>query len=204
MTTIDNISEEIIAKAENLFLKLGIRSVSMDDLCREMGISKKTLYQYFENKDALVKRVIKTHVEREQAEINQFVNNSKDALDELNKIGLTVIRNIEDVSPSTLYDLQKYYRTAFDILMKEQNEFVYTCFFQNIKRGISEGLFRSDINPEIVARIFSSSSFFLVDALSDPSIIFTRKQMIKELYNYHVRGIATPKGVKLWEKYTRD
>lgn len=103
MTTTDNISEEIITKAENLFLKLGIRSVSMDDLCREMGISKKTLYQYFENKDALVKQVIETHVEREQAEINQFVNNSKDALDELNKIGLMVIRNIEDVSPSTLY-----------------------------------------------------------------------------------------------------
>lgn len=204
MTTVDNISTEIINKAENLFLKLGIRSVSMDDLCREMGISKKTLYQYFENKDALVKQVIKTHVEREQKEINQFVNNSKDALDELNKIGLMVIKNIEDVSPSALYDLQKYYRASFDILMKEQNEFVYSCFFQNIKRGISEGLFRSDFNPEIVARIFSSSSFFLVEALSDPSIIFTRKQMIKELYNYHVRGIATPKGVKLWEKYSSD
>ena len=203
MTSVD-ITEDILNKAEKLFLKLGIRSVSMDDLCREIGISKKTLYQYFENKDALVKQVIETHVGREQEEIKELVSNSKNALDELKLIGMMVIRNIEDISAGTLYDLQKYYRTSFDILIKEQNEFVFKCFMENIKRGVIEGLFRPEINPEIVARIYSSSSFFIVDALSDPKISFNRKQMINELYNYHVRGIVTPKGLKLWEKYMAD
>ncbi len=201
MVTLRNNTREILDKAEKLFLTLGIKSVSMDDISREMGMSKKTLYQYFQNKDALVREVIESHVEREQEEIRQIKLNSKDALYELKKIGSMVIRNIEDVPPSTLHDLQKYYRQSFDILMKEQNEFVYQCFIENIKRGVEEGLYRPDLNPEIVARIYSTSSFFVVDALSDPKFKFTRKQLIEELYNYHVRGIATSKGVKLWEKY---
>ena len=198
-----DISKDIVVKAESLFLKLGIRSVSMDEICRELGMSKKTLYQYFNTKDALVKSVIETHVEREQVEIDEIVASSKDALDELSKIGSKVIRNIEDVSASTLHDLQKYYRSSFNILMKKQDGFIYECFFKNINRGISEGLFREDVNPEIVARIYAKTSYFVVDALSDPNIKYTRKQLIQELYNYHVRGIATTKGGKLWEKYNR-
>ena len=202
--TIRNNTREILDKAEKLFLTLGIRSVSMDDISQAMGMSKKTLYQYFQNKDALVQEVIESHVEREQDEINQIKLEAKDALYELKKIGSMVIRNIEDVSPSTLHDLQKYYRHSFEILMKEQNEFVYQCFIENIKRGVEEGLYRSDLNPEIVARIYSSSSFFVVEALADPSFKYSRKELIEELYNYHVRGIATAKGVRLWEKYMAE
>ena len=196
-----DITQDILTKAEHLFLTLGIRSISMDDICRELGMSKKTLYQYFKNKDALVQTVIESHVEREQEEIDEIVASSSDAIDELCKIGSKVIRNIEDVSASTLFDLQKYYRSSFEILMKKQDGFIFECFHKNIIRGILEGLYRENVNPEIVAGIYAKTSYFVVEALSDSNFKYTRKQMVNELYNYHVRGIATVKGVRLWEKY---
>ena len=196
--------KDILNKAEKLFLSLGIRSVSMDDISRELGISKKTLYQYFENKDTLVQMVIDSHIEREHSEISQIPASSNDALDELNRIGLKLIQIIEAVSRSTLHDLQKYYRPSFDSYMKRQDGFIYECFFKNIKRGKEEGLFREEVNTEIVARIYIQSSHFVVDALSDPTFKYSRKEMVEELYNYHVRGIATPKGIRLWEKYRRQ
>lgn len=197
-------TQNILNKAEKLFLTLGIRSVSMDDISRQMGISKKTLYQYFDNKDELVKTVIESHVEREQEEMETISNEAQNALDELYLIGHKVINNIKDVSASTLHDLQKYYRSSFEILMEKQNHFIYNFFIKNIKRGIYEGHYRDDLNPDIIARIFSKSVYFIVEALADPNLKFTKKQMVEELYDYHVRGIATAKGKRLWEKYKRS
>ena len=200
----DKNTQEILNRAEKLFLNVGIRSVSMDDISRQLGMSKKTLYQYFDNKDELVRTVIESHVEREQEEIEAISDRSKNALDELYLIGHQAIKNMKDVSPSTLHDLQKYYRSSFDILMEKQHQFVYEFYIKNIERGIFEGHFREDINPDIIARIFSNCIHFIVEALADPNINFTKKQMMEELYDYHVRGIATAKGKRLWEKYKRS
>ena len=193
-------AKNILHQAEKLFLNLGIRSVSMDDISRGLGISKKTLYQYFENKDALVKMVIESHVDREQEEINEILAQATDALEELFKLSIKVIHNIKDVSPSTLHDLQKYYRSSFNILMKKQSDFVFQCFYKNIKRGIEEGLFREDVNAEIVAQLYANTSLYVVEALSDPNFKYSKIQLIEELYDYHVRGIATSKGIRKWEK----
>ncbi|MEO1263653.1 MAG: TetR/AcrR family transcriptional regulator [Bacteroidota bacterium] len=193
-------TQNILKRAEKLFLSLGIRSVSMDDISRGLGISKKTLYQHFENKDALVKMVIESHIDREQEEINEILASAKDALEELFKLSNKVIHNIKDVSPGTLHDLQKYYRPSFEILMKKQNDFIFQCFYKNIQRGIKEGLFREDANAEIVSHLYANTSFYVVEALSDPNFKYTKKELIEELYDYHVRGIATPKGIRKWEK----
>ena len=193
--------QEIIINAEKLFLKLGIRSVSMDDISRGLGISKKTLYQHFENKDSLVETVIKTHICRDQEEMEIINTASKNALDELKKMSAHVWEEIKNVSPGALYDLQKYYRKSWDILMLEQREHTFECFVKNIERGMKEGLFREDINAAIVAKIYANTNYFLLDQLSDPKPKFKKRELVDELFNYHVHGIATAKGLRLWKKY---
>ena len=195
---------EIIRKAEKLFLSLGIRSVSMDDISRELGISKKTLYQYFNNKDHLVETVIETHVTFHQHEIEKIIDTSTDSLDELKKISAFILVMIENVSPAAVYDLQKYYRKSWEFLMQQQDEHIFSCFVKNMQKGIGEGLYRKNINPEIVAKIYTKTSYFVVDEVSNPKSVFTRKEIISELYNYHVHAIATPKGLEIWKKYNGE
>lgn len=101
-----DIKEEIVVRSEQLFMRVGVKSVTMDDISRELGMSKKTLYQHFDNKDSLIEAVINTHVEREQNCTEDIKHGAKDALDEVRKIGVFLASTIEDVSPSTLFDLK--------------------------------------------------------------------------------------------------
>jgi AcrR family transcriptional regulator len=196
--------EVIIRRSEKMFLRLGVRSVTMDDVAKELGISKKTLYQFFDNKDALVEAVISTHVDAEKEIMDNICANAADALDEIRTIGAFITATIEDVSPSALFDLQKYYHKSWELLMKKQDDHVISCIMRNLERGRKEGLYRQDLNPEIVARIYGKSTFFVVDAISESASKFTRRELIWELHNYHVHGIATPKGLRLWEQYSSE
>jgi TetR/AcrR family transcriptional regulator, cholesterol catabolism regulator len=180
---------------------LGIKSVTMDDVSKELGISKKTLYQHFENKYQLVEAVITTHVEREKACIDEIAEGAKDALEEMVKIGVLLASTIEDVSPSTLFDLQKYYFKTWKILMKNQDERIVNSIIQNIEKGIAGGYYREDVNAEVIARIYAKATYMIVDEIANPNSQFTRKEMIWELHNYHIHAIATSKGLKLWKKY---
>lgn len=195
------LKEEILSRSEQLFMRLGIKSVTMDDVSKELGISKKTLYQHFENKDQLVEAVITTHVEREKAGIDKIAEGAKDALEEMVKIGVLLASTIEDVSPSTLFDLQKYYFKTWEILMKNQDERIVNSIIQNIEKGIAGGYYREDVNQEVIARIYAKATYMIVDEIANPNSQFTRKEMIWELHNYHIHAIATPKGLKLWKKY---
>jgi AcrR family transcriptional regulator len=176
----------------------------MDDMSRELGISKKTLYQHFENKDALVEAVISTHVAREREIMEGICTQAKDALDEMRNIGAFITTTIEDVSPSALFDLQKYYRKSWELLMNKQDTHVMGCIMKNIERGIREGLYRSDLNIEIVAKIYAKATFMVVDEISQSASKFSRRELIWELHNYHIHAIATPKGLKTWDKYSRE
>ena len=199
-----DIKEEIVVRSEQLFMRVGIKSVTMDDVSRELGISKKTLYQHFENKDQLVEEVINTHVEREQKCTEEICKGTKDALDEMNKIGVFLASTIEDVSPSTLFDLQKYYYKTWEILMKKQDEHIINSIIRNIQTGIADGHYRADVNPEVIARIYAKATYMIVEEIANPNSKFSRKDMIWELHNYHIHAIATQKGLKLWKEYNPE
>ncbi|MEK7254082.1 MAG: TetR/AcrR family transcriptional regulator [Bacteroidota bacterium] len=200
-----DIRDEIINRSERLFLRLGVRSVSMDDISSQLGISKKTLYQHFENKDALVEAVISTHSERKQCTIEQLCGRAKDALDEIRQIGAFITASIEDASPSALYDLQKYYRKSWELLTDKRDERVAVCIRRNIERGIAEGLYRSDLQPEIIAKLYARLTQAIIELMADVSAAkFSRQQMIWELHNYHIHGIANVKGLKQWEQYSSE
>lgn len=199
-----DVKQEILSRSEPLFLRLGVKSVSMDDIARELGISKKTLYQHFDNKDSLVEEVIQTHVERQQQAMCFISTNAENALDEMRKIGAFITTMIEDISPGALYDLQKYYRKSWELLMKNQDEHVLNSIMKNIRRGIQEGLYRENLHVEITAKIYAKATFMIVDELSDSSSNFSRRLLIRELHGYHVHAITTPKGMELWNQYNSE
>jgi TetR/AcrR family transcriptional regulator, cholesterol catabolism regulator len=198
------VRQEIISRSEQLFLRLGVRSVTMDDIARELGISKKTLYQHFDNKDTLVEEVISTHLEQKQDLMDHICESATDALDEIRSIGAFITATIEEVSASALYDLQKYYRKSWELLMQKQDSHKLTCIMKNIDRGVGEGLYRSDLQPEIVAKIYAKATALIVDEISNSASRFSRRQLIWELHNYHIHAIATEKGLKLWKEYSSE
>jgi AcrR family transcriptional regulator len=144
--------ERIIQEAKNLFLRLGIRSVSMDEIATQMGISKKTLYQHFQDKDQLVDLVLEEQIKQMQAETIQAVHSSSNAIGEIFNTMDMMVKHSSNMNPMVLFDLQKYHFGSFQKFAAHKNDFLFNIISNNLKKGVEEGLYRSDINIEILAK----------------------------------------------------
>ena len=193
----------ILDKVQELFMKYGLKSVSMDDISRKLGISKKTLYQCVANKRDLIKEVFQKHIEEEEAAIDKIVANSKDAVDEMIEIARFVTALLREVSPTTLYDMQKYYGDIWGMMEALHQDHIYSVIKTNLDRGISEGLYRKDLNTDIIAKLYVGKTLLIVDEDVFPLKDYNKENLYLEYVHYHLHGIALPKGLKLFEKYTK-
>ena len=184
-------------------MKYGLKSVSMDDISRTLGISKKTLYQYVENKKDLVQQIFAKHIEEEEAAIKEIVAESGDAVEELLGIAKYITSLLREMSPTTLYDIQKYYGDIWQMVQKLHNKYIYQTIKNNMERGITQGLYRADLNPDIVAKLYVGKTFIIVDEEVFPVREYNIEQLYWEYMRYHIHGIASAKGLKLLEKYTK-
>jgi len=192
--------ENILLKVLDLYNKYGVKSVTMDDVARELGISKKTLYQYVENKSDLVSKVIDYGLDQKDCSFKQIAEKKQNAIEELLEVGVYIVKSFKDYNPSLEYDLKKYYPDQFSKLNEVRKERMYSSILQNIQKGKSEGLFRTDMDEEIIAKIqvsrflnFSSGDFLNSDEMLKP-------ENILELFIYHIRGIANKKGLEVLDK----
>ena len=122
---------EILERATSVYMKFGIKSVTMDDLARELGISKKTIYKYFDDKNDLVKSIIEMKVEMDRAVCINCQQQSENAIDGLINVSKFVVEHVGNVNPTVFYDLQKYYKEAWKIMEKHKWEFVLSMIRQN-------------------------------------------------------------------------
>lgn len=198
----NNMGEEskILDRCERLFMRYGIKSVTMDDVSRELGISKKTLYQYFENKEDLVYKVTQNHFECQNQEVSAIIANSGSAIDEMIGISDWMNKLSKNMNPGIVFDLRKYHPESWQVFIRHRNEYVFKCIFDNIERGKREGLYREDLNSDIIARIYISKMEMFFDPEIFPSDKYTPEKTFKEFMNYHIHGIATQKGIKYLEK----
>lgn len=192
--------KQILAKAEELFLNYGIKSVTMDDFSSRMGMSKKTLYQYVSDKDDLVCKTMKNHLENEKKAIGEIRNRNGNAIDEIFSIGRHVLVHLSKMNPSAMYDLQKYHPAGWKMFLDYKNTFIYSCILENIQKGIKQRLYRNDFNPEIVAKIYSARTEIIVSQDVFPFPKYTVMEVYAEYLKYHVRAIASEKGLKYLEK----
>ena len=196
--------EKILLKVTELFMRYGVKSISMDDISSQLGISKKTLYQFVDNKKDLIQKVFERHIEEEMAAMKIIVNESENAVEEIVRIAQYVTQLLREMSPKTLYDLQKYYRSIWDLVEALHQQQIFAIIKDNIERGIEDDLYRVDLNADIVAKLYVGKSSLLVDDKLFPLKDYNKENLFKEHIKYHIYGIASKKGLRLLEKYTKQ
>jgi len=182
-------------------MRYGIRSVTMDDIARELGISKKTLYQTVDNKADLIEKLIRQHMKEEKEAMETIRLRATDAVDEMLQIGSFVIERVSEITPGTIYDLQKYYQSLWRRMKKEMQEHVYGIIIDNLQRGIEQGLYRKEMEPEIVALLYVGKSLLVTDEETVEACSGNMEKVHRELIRYHAYGITSGRGRQLLEKH---
>jgi AcrR family transcriptional regulator len=194
----------IIERVSQLYQQYGIKSVTMDDVAHELGMSKKTLYKYFSNKDDLVSRFVDHLVDERKCNVNNILNKDHNAIEELFQVNEQVIQMLKNYNPSTEYDLKKYYPQHYDKVRELRRTNMYQAVIDNIRKGKREGLFRKNLNEDIIARVHVSriensfaNEMFTIDEL-------TSREFVTEMMEYHIRGIASTKGIEFFERKLKE
>lgn len=196
--------KSILKKVHELYMKYGIKSITMDDVAREMGISKKTLYQFVTDKEDLVGKFIDNEIAIRKEEICKCFRIGLNAIEELFEISIFMNKMMRDQNPATEYDLKKYYPHDHQKIVKTRREGIYSYILLNLKKGKQEGLYRKELNDEIIAKLYllRSESIHINDIFTIEE--FTSLKLFVELLTYHVRGIATEKGIMVLEKKVKE
>lgn len=181
-------------------MKYGFRSVSMDDVCRAIGISKKTLYEHIPTKDRLVQLVLESHQEDEEQMMEDIIAKTDDALDIMFEISHCIIALVKQANPRVTYDLNKYYNHIYQAWEKQHVHQIYERLKENLDAGKEQGYYRDDMNTEIVARLYAGKVRMIFDDSMFPTAEFNQAAVVREHFIYHMHGILTPKGLKKLEK----
>ncbi|EDM45596.1 transcriptional regulator, tetR family protein [unidentified eubacterium SCB49] len=195
--------EKIIQKASNMFITLGFKSVTMDDIASEIGISKKTIYAHFKTKTSLVKETTKYMFETVDTGINSICSLEKDPIEEIFEIKYFLMEILKDEKSSPLFQLKKYYPAISNNLHKKKFELMISCTLNNLKRGINLGIYRPNLDINFVSRIYFVGINGIKNDTFFPSQDFPKSQVHEEYLEYHLRGIVTPKGLKTLNKFIK-
>jgi len=192
--------EKILHKATDLFLTLGFKSVTMDDLANDMGISKKTIYSHFKNKTELVEECTLSVFEAISQGIDFICSQGKNPIEELYEIKKFAMRHLKDEKASPQYQLQKYYPKIYHTIKQKQFEIMKDCVVDNVRRGIELGIYRPALDINFVARIYFSGVTSVKDHTLFPVEEFPTTRLMDDYLEYHLRGIVTPEGRKILNK----
>lgn len=192
--------DKILERCERLFLRYGIRSVTMDDVAHELGISKKTLYQYFSNKEDLVHRVTEYHFEQESRNAEKIRREAKNAIEEMFGIVRWMNEFSKDLHPGILYDLKKYHSESWQVFLDYRNNVIYACIRENVERGKKEGLYREELIADFIARMYIAKVEMFIDPEIFPPDKYPPQKTYSIFMDYHIRGIATARGIKYLAK----
>jgi len=190
------IKQRIILKAQQLFEKLGIRNVSMDDVARELGISKKTIYQHFEDKATLLREGIKLHLDKECQLMQQLIESSENALIAMVRIMNYVHKKLQSISPLLIFEMQKYYPEVWQLMREQDEKINLPALIHNLEKGIQEGLYRPDINVEVVARLRLALVEASLNERVFPSDKFNQNEIQIQVSNFYLYGLLTEKGLQ--------
>lgn len=189
--------EKILEKATDMYLNLGFKSVTMDDLASELGISKKTIYTHFNNKTKLVEATTERLFNIISSGIDEIRALEKNPIEELYDIKKFAMMHLKDSKSSPQYQLQKYYPKIFSAVKRKRFDKMQTSVVDNLKKGIKQEIFRENLNIDFVARIYFSGMDSINNHDLFPSDTFVMQDLEDYYLEYHLRGIVTPKGRKI-------
>jgi len=193
---------EITESALKLFCQYGIKSVSMDDIAREFGMSKKTLYQYVNDKNDLVEKALNYAAEKDIEVLSVFKRPDLNAIEQFFEFKTMMEPHIGQYQPTIMFDLRKYYPAILNEFKDKQKVFITDAYTSNIKQGKKEGYYQDDVNEAIISRLLLAHHIFTFD---DTNGLFSSNELrsmelFSEVFKYHFRGICTPKGMEEVER----
>lgn len=177
-------------------MRLGLKSVSMDDIARQLGMSKKTLYQFVSNKEELIGLVMEQNRCRDMEIVLRSAEEATDAIDEFLRNSRYFIKEMREVSPTTLYDLKKYYTRIWEEQMQSHVDEFMEGIAQNIRRGLEEGLYRDNLIPAVIAKFYAQTVMAIADTSMFPARELPIDRIIHQHAVYHLHGILNKTGRK--------
>ena len=196
--------DRILMKAEELFMQFGIRSVSMDDIANSLGMSKKTVYQYYADKDELVEAVVEGHINGVQEECLSCRENAKDAIHEIYLTMEHIMEELSNMNPMLLYDLEKFHYRSYQRFKTYKDKFLAEMIRRNIEWGIKEELYRAELNIDIMVKFRLESLMIPFNVSIFPPGKYNLAHISAQLIEHFVYGMATIKGHKLIQKYNEQ
>ncbi|GAK92098.1 transcriptional regulator [Nonlabens ulvanivorans] len=180
-----------------MFLDLGFKSVTMDDISSEMGMSKKTLYSYFKNKEELITEVTLAISNTICGGIDHICSISTNPIEELYDIKKMVLTSLKGDKSSPIHQLQRYYPRVHQKVSAIQFEYMKECVNKNLEIGIEQGLYRDNLDKDFVSRIYYVGLQGIKDLHLFPNTQFPVQKLHDHYLEYHLRGIVTPAGRKI-------
>jgi AcrR family transcriptional regulator len=193
--------QRILQKATELFMRLGIRAVSMDEIATQSGVSKKTIYQFYKDKDELVDAVMQSEEQSVQQDSKECLEQSENAVEEILLTLSRVYARFSKMNPVIISDMQRFHAKAHNRFQKLKYEHLNNVIQDNIQRGIQEGLYRNSLNIEVITKYRLESIMIPFNLNVYPSSEYSLADVAKELMEHFLFGLATLKGHELILKY---
>ncbi|MDH8701570.1 AcrR family transcriptional regulator [Dysgonomonadaceae bacterium PH5-43] len=186
------LKERIIKEASHLFSKKGIRAVTMSDIAQQMGISKRTLYEIFSDKESLLEQVIKEHSKKADEAIESIIQSSENVIDTMMRVYAKHLNEVHSVNKFAIFDLKKYHPRLYQQIESRQGDDIQKLI-PLFKRGVEQGLIRNDINVEICVWIIKGQFRMLMEG-ELPTHQYSMNEFVRTIILNYTRGIATIKG----------
>lgn len=193
-----------MAEAERLFWKYGVRSVTMEDIAKQLGISKKTIYQHFEDKEQILYQVIQDKTGRDQFEMDCMLVDTNNPVEEILYALHMIQKHADQVSPNLLIDVKRHYPQAFALFLQYKEGQIMRSILENIQKGIVQGLYRSDLNPAILARLRVEQIELAFNNDLFPAGEYSMHDVQHQLMHHFVRGMLTDKGFTIYNTYVNQ
>lgn len=190
----------IIERVYAVFIQFGIKNVSMDDLCRELGISKKTLYKFVNNKQDLLLKVNEYIQNLISCRIEALKNSNLNAIDVLLEMSKASNENHTKINPMVNFEIRKYYPQVYATYISQKKELIINSILYNLDQGINEGLYRQDLNKEIVAHLYFKKIEEFHSMELDELKNFSYSAIFEVMFENHIRGISNERGIAYFEK----
>lgn len=195
--------KQIIPQVHKLYQRYGIKSVTMDDVAQHLGISKKTLYEFFTDKEDLVRKVLSWDYDRKLAFFQEIERKNLNAVEELFEVYKMIKEMFKAFNPSVEYDIRKYYPALYSELREIKRTRMYDLSVKNMNKGKREGMFRSDLNASILARLHVFRVENIIESELFSAEELTSIKVFHEIFVYHLYGILSEKGRQFMESNYR-
>lgn len=199
-TSVNEVKTSILQRAMDMFQRYGLRAMTMDDVCRELAMSKKTLYQHFANKADLVDQAVRHVFGLHQFSMDQIATEHENAIDRMISRYAFLMRMMESHGPNMMFPLKKYYPKTYEWLFAQRQRTMVEALVQTIKDGQAQRLFREDLEPELVAQIHFTTMVGLADSDAVTENFSQRRALIWTAISLFIRSISTAQGLNYFNE----